>query len=75
MSNRVCRRCKSTNVVMDGTYCGTSYYRCETCGQWGDKDKFTQQTVFHRITASPEVLAEKSVYTHECCRIPGYVSR
>jgi hypothetical protein len=27
-------------------------------------------TVFERITASPEVLAEKSVYAHECCRIP-----
>jgi hypothetical protein len=62
MSNLVCKNCKST-VVEYEDYCGgTSYYRCKTCGQWGDKDKFTQQTVFHRITQSPEVLAEKLTY-------------
>jgi hypothetical protein len=62
MSNLICKNCKSISVEYED-YCGcTSYYRCKTCGQRGDKDKFTQQTVFHRITASPEVLAEKLVY-------------
>ena len=63
MSNRICKRCKSANVVMDGTYCGTAYYRCETCHHLGDKDEFPEATLFARITASPEVLAEKLVYS------------
>jgi hypothetical protein len=47
---------------MDGTYCGTTYYRCEICHHLGEKNEFPEITVFHRITASPEVLAEKLVY-------------
>jgi hypothetical protein len=62
MSNLVCRNCKSISVEYEDYCGGTSYYRCKTCGQHGNKDKFTQQTVFHRITASPEVLAEKLTY-------------
>jgi hypothetical protein len=47
---------------MDGTYCGTTYYRCEICHHLGEKNEFPEITVFHRITASPEVLAEKLTY-------------
>jgi hypothetical protein len=53
---------------MDGTYCGTTYYRCENCQDWGEKDQFPEITVFHRITASPEVLAEKLVYSFNLYR-------
>lgn len=60
MSNLVCKNCKS--IAVD--YCGgTSYYRCNTCGQRGSRDKFTLQTVFHRITQSPEVLAPYCIST------------
>ena len=62
MSKLVCKNCKSISVEYEDYCGGTSYYRCKTCGQWGDKDKFTQPTVFDRLTASPEVLAEKLVY-------------
>lgn len=62
MSNLVCKNCKSISVEYEDYCGGTSYYRCKTCGQWGDKDKFTQQTVFHSITQSEKTLAEKLVY-------------
>lgn len=61
MSKLVCKNCKSISVEYEDYCGGTSYYRCKTCGQWGDKDKFTQPTVFDRLTASPEVLAEEFV--------------
>lgn len=70
MSNRICGRCKSAKVVEIGSYCGTTYYRCENCQDWGEKDQFPEETLFARITASPEVLAEKLVY----CSISGWTS-
>ena len=39
---------------------GTSFFRCDICGHTGCD--FEDMTVFDRITASPEVLAEASVY-------------
>ena len=65
MSKLVCKNCKSIAVEYEDYCGGTSYYRCKTCGQRGDKDKFTQQSVFDRITASPEVLAPYLVYFEE----------
>ena len=65
MRNRICKRCKSTKVIEIGSYGGTTYYRCETCQDWGEKDQFPELTLFDRITASPEVLAEKLVYSRE----------
>lgn len=62
MSNRICKRCKSTKVFDTGSYCGTAYYRCETCHRLGDKYEFPEVTVFHKITQSPEVLAAAVVY-------------
>lgn len=61
MSNRICKRCKSTKVVEFGYYGGTTYYRCEICHHLGEKDEFPEVTVFDRITASPEVLAPNFV--------------
>ena len=62
MSNRICKRCRSTNVVVHGSYGGTTYYYCKACQDWGEKDQFPEQTLFDQITASPEALAEKLVY-------------
>jgi hypothetical protein len=61
ISNRICKNCKSDAVEYEDYCGGTSYYRCKTCGQRGNKDKFTQPTIFDRITASPEVLAPEFV--------------
>jgi hypothetical protein len=62
MSNLVCKNCKSIAVEYEDYCGGTSYFRCKTCGQRGDKDKFTQLTVFDYITQSVEKLAEEFVY-------------
>ena len=66
MSNRICKRCRSTNVFVHASCGGTTYYYCNACQDWGEKDQFPEQTVFDRITASPEVLAEKLVYQRHC---------
>jgi hypothetical protein len=62
MSNLVCKNCKSVAVEYEDYCGGTSYFRCKTCGMRGNKDKFTQVTVFDHITASPEVLANFLVF-------------
>lgn len=75
MSKRICQKCKSTNVVEVGTYGGTTYYRCETCHHLGEKDEFTEMTVFDRITASREVLAWEFVdamYNRMLCEYRYY---
>ena len=61
MSNLVCQNCKSIAVEYEDYVGGTSYYHCRTCGARGNRDKFTKQTVFDRITWSEETLAEKLV--------------
>lgn len=65
MSKRICGKCKSAKVVDLPSYAGSSFYKCETCGQMGMQEKFPEITVFHRITASPEVLA-KELVTLDC---------
>lgn len=68
MSNRICGKCGSHKVVDAGSYAGSSFFKCETCGQLGMREKFPRMTVFHQITASPEELAEKVVYReHDEC--------
>ena len=65
MSNRIdryCKTCGNVTVADAGYYAGSSFYQCETCGRRGMSDIFPQATVFHKLTASPEVLAEKLVY-------------
>jgi hypothetical protein len=62
MSNLVCQNCKSIAVEYEDYVGGTSYYRCKTCGMRGNEDKFTQVTLFDRITASLEALAPTLVY-------------
>ena len=61
MSNRICGKCGSHRVVDAGSYAGSSFFKCETCGQLGMREKFPRMTVFHQITTSPEVLAVEFV--------------
>lgn len=72
MSNKICGKCHIFDDMHD--YCiiaGDRYVNSPACDCFVDKcQKSTSPTVFDQITPSPEVLAEKSVYAHECCRIP-----
>ena len=66
MSNK-CHECVNFN--------GVSYCRFRHDGTWGGAQacgafEKNKTTVFDRITASPEVLAEKLVY----CHISGWTS-
>lgn len=60
--DRYCLTCGNVTVADAGYYAGSSFYRCETCGQLGMGEKFPKATVFRQITASPEVLAPHLVY-------------
>ena len=63
MSNMICKCCGSDRIVDDGYYCGTTYARCEQCGQNGEINTISEpETVFYRITASPEVLAPQFIF-------------
>lgn len=66
MIKRICGKCGSRKVADIGSYGGSPFFKCETCGQLGMSEKFPEMTVFDRITQSPEVLAEEfvEVYTY-----------
>lgn len=67
MSNRIDRYCKSCGnvpVADAGYYAGSQFFQCETCGRRGMSDIFPKATVFHQLTASPEVLALCLVYAY-----------
>lgn len=64
--SKKCPKCNSEEVTQ--LYCFSPkdgwQYRCESCQLrcYPDAVHENKQTVFHRITASPEVLAEKLVF-------------
>ena len=67
MNNLVCKDCKSTDVTEypPGMF-GEPRHRCNSCGNISRTEDFVEPTVFDRITASPEVLAENLVYIIRC---------
>lgn len=61
MSNLVCPVCGSSNIQTERRPDG--FHHCMDCRySWEIGAKQLKQTVFDRISASPEVLAEKLVY-------------
>lgn len=42
-----------------------NHYKCQNCNRTGYAEDFPKATVFHRITASPEVLAPLLVSNDE----------
>jgi hypothetical protein len=63
MSDRICGKCKSTQVEKIGYSAGTfTEYLCKVCGRFGMGDAFPKATVFQQITQSPEELAQRLVY-------------
>lgn len=62
MSKRICKNCGSLDIRISKYYNGEKCYVCNNCYRIGISDVFPEYTVFHRITESPEVLAEAIVY-------------
>ncbi len=61
--SKKCPKCGSVDIIQNGKYKdGSVGYKCRKCGEM-----FILLTLFNRITASPEVLAEVLVYES-----PGY---
>ena len=62
MSNLICKDCKGTDVTEypPGIF-GDPRHRCNSCGKISNTSDFVELTVFDRIAASPEVLAEEFV--------------
>ena len=56
--SKKCPACGSKKIIMGS--CEFAY--CIGCELFDMVEKFPEQSVFDRITASPEVLAEKLVY-------------
>ena len=68
-SKYACPKCGNPNTNVERITNGFCY--CQDCQhRWNIGESQPKPTLFTRITASPEVLAERSVYAHECCRIP-----
>lgn len=63
MSNRICERCKSSVVVPWNNV--KDFYKCMNCSAMGYSEKFPEKTLFNRITASEETLANELV-TLDC---------
>ena len=61
--SKKCPKCGSIAVVYEDYVGGTLFHRCQTCGHIGSD--FEKQTLFDRITESPEVLADELV-TLDC---------
>ena len=61
MSNLICQECGSSNIQTERRPDG--FHHCIDCRhRWKIGASQPKPTVFHRITASPEVLAENLVY-------------
>lgn len=65
MDNRICGKCGSRKITDAGSYAGSSFFKCKICGQLGMKEKFPKNTLFHKISASVETLANELV-TLDC---------
>lgn len=62
MSERICGRCGSTDIEENSLRGEVIWCNCKRCKYFAKVADFPEQTVFDKITASPEVLAEKLVY-------------
>jgi hypothetical protein len=70
MSNKVCPQCSCTDIAQDWyTHDQGICFVCNICGFVGDAAEFRDQTLFLRITTSPEVLADKLVYKTLCVAV------
>lgn len=62
--SKKCHYCGGDAELIGKNWNNEDIFRCKKCGKQGRDNCFSDRpTVFHRITASPEVLAEKLVYS------------
>lgn len=62
MSKRICGRCGSTDIEENSLRGEVIWCNCNRCKYFAKVADFPEQSVFDKITASPEVLAEKMTY-------------
>lgn len=61
-----CHYCGGNAELIGKNWDNEDVFRCKKCGKQGRDDRFSDRpTVFHRITASPEVLAVTLVYRYD----------
>ena len=75
MSKRICKKCGSVNVRTTKYSNGGKCYVCEDCCCVGISDDFPEYTIFHKITASPEVLAKEFVEPYITWDADGHMNR
>lgn len=64
--SKKCHYCGGNAELIGKNWDNEDVFRCKKCGKQGRDNCFSDRpTVFHRITASPEVLAEELVYQAE----------
>ena len=63
--SKKCPKCDSSDVYVEVLYPYHSMNLacCRACGHLGEEPEFIVTTVFETITASPEVLAPRFIYT------------
>ena len=63
--SKVCPICRSINCIVEAGKFGdgSPFFTCLHCHTDIRKERILPETIFHRITASPEMLAEKLVYS------------
>ena len=62
--SKKCPKCGNVNCTIPKMeHHGEQWLSCLICGQTSRKSRFNDVTLFDRITASLEVLAEKLVYS------------
>jgi ribosomal protein S27E len=60
--SKKCPRCGNTDcTIPEVEHHGEQWLHCLICGRTSKESRFNDVTVFDRITASPEVLAEEFV--------------
>lgn len=64
--SKKCPKCGSNNVHLAATVPHALCVCFDCRHQWKNKYKPRKKTVFQKITASPEVLAPKLVYSFAC---------
>lgn len=74
MSKRICGRCGSTDIEENSLRGEVIWCNCNRCKYFAKVADFPEQSLFDRITQSPEVLAPKFVYNKVYMECEGDLS-
>lgn len=73
MSKKLCPLCRETVYKFPEYNIPNGLYHCGMCEKNFTNEEVLNNDLFHRITQSPEVLAEKLVYEAITCDGDGHV--